>query len=126
LAAAAQVASAGAAVPTGEGDIELPGDAQPVPARAPEPIAAADPPEAPSGWSIQVGAFATRAATEQAIHAAVSRAPSLLGHAKALVATLHHGKGTLYRARLTGLDASDARKACRVLDHCQALPPGAS
>jgi D-alanyl-D-alanine carboxypeptidase len=113
--------------PTGEGDIETPEDTRPAPAApkaAPDHILA--PPDQRAGWGIQVGAYATRDATEQAIRRAVSRAPALLGHAKALVAELQHGRGTLYRARLTGLDSSDAHRACRLLGHCQTLPPGAS
>ncbi len=77
-------------------------------------------------WSIQVGAYATRQATEQAIHQAVQRAPDLLKHAKAVVAEMAHRPGVLFRARLTGLDAADARKACKLIAHCLTVPPGAS
>lgn len=79
-----------------------------------------------TGWSIQVGAFATRQATEQAIKAAVKRAPDLLRHATAVVAALPQKHGTIYRGRLSGLEATEARQACRLLSHCMTVPPGTS
>jgi D-alanyl-D-alanine carboxypeptidase len=81
---------------------------------------------APSHWSIQVGAYATRQATEQAIKAAMKRAPELLRHATAVVAALPQKHGTIYRARLSGLDSTEARQACRLIAHCLTVPPGAS
>ncbi|MDB5397802.1 MAG: D-alanyl-D-alanine carboxypeptidase [Rhodospirillales bacterium] len=77
-------------------------------------------------WSIQVGAYATRQATEQAIKAAIKRAPELLRHANAVVAALPQKHGTIYRGRLSGLEAAEARQACRLLSHCMTVPPGAS
>jgi D-alanyl-D-alanine carboxypeptidase len=77
-------------------------------------------------WSIQVGAYATRQATEIAIRQAIKRAPDLLKHATATVVASQQKHGTLYRARLSGLDATDARKACHLLLHCMTVPPGAS
>jgi D-alanyl-D-alanine carboxypeptidase len=77
-------------------------------------------------WSIQVGAYATREATEAAIKQAIKKAPSLLKNAKVVVAALPQKKGTIYRGRLSGLEAGDARKACHLLAHCITVPPGAS
>jgi len=65
-------------------------------------------------WSIQVGAYATRKATERAIQQAVKRAPELLKHATAIISPLSQKRGMLYRGRLSGLEASDARKASAV------------
>ena len=92
--------------------------ARPAPARQPEATEAR--------WSIQVGAYATREATEQAIKQAIKRAPDLLKHATAVVAALQQKHGTVYRARLSGLEAGEARKACHLLAHCLTVPPGAS
>jgi D-alanyl-D-alanine carboxypeptidase len=80
----------------------------------------------PARWSIQIGAFATRQATEQAIKAAMKRAPALLRHATPVVAALPQKHGTIYRGRLSGLEAAEARQACRLLSHCLTVPPGAS
>lgn len=77
-------------------------------------------------WSIQVGAYATRQATEQAIKAAIKRVPTILKHATVVVAALPQKHGTVYRGRLSGLEANDARKACHLLTHCMTVPPGAS
>jgi D-alanyl-D-alanine carboxypeptidase len=79
-----------------------------------------------ASWSIQVGAYATRQATEQAIKAAIKRVPTILKGATVVVAALPQKHGTLYRGRLSGLEANDARKACRLLTHCMTVPPGAS
>ena len=77
-------------------------------------------------WSIQVGAYATRQATEAAIKQAIKKAPAILRNAKVVVAALPQKHGTVYRGRLSGLEANDARKACHLLPHCLTVPPGAS
>ncbi len=131
------------AAATGQGDIVGPGDISPAPrsrgsttrlamATTSRPVTARGGPAkgAPrptqASWSIQVGAYATRKATEDAIRVAVERAPQFLKHATVVVAALPHHHGTLYRARLTGLEAGEARKACKLLSHCLTVPPGAS
>jgi D-alanyl-D-alanine carboxypeptidase len=116
------------AAAAGEGDIEGPEDAKPAPPHRLESQRrrgpALQPATASAGWSIQVGAYATRKATEQAIREAVQRAPALLKNAKAVVSVLPQRRGAMYRARLAGLEASEAHKACRLLQHCLAVPPG--
>jgi D-alanyl-D-alanine carboxypeptidase len=79
----------------------------------------------PAGWSIQVGAYATRQATEQAIKQAIKRAPDVLKHATPVVTTLQQKHGTLYRARLAGLEAGEAKKACKAIARCITVAPGA-
>ena len=125
---------------SGQGDEEGPDDTRPaaVPQHQPaqrvamliaprsERQKAAKSPVMEARWSIQVGAYATRQATEQAIKQAVKKLPDLLKHAKVIVAALPQKHGTVYRGRLSGLEASDARKACHLLNHCMTVPPGAS
>jgi D-alanyl-D-alanine carboxypeptidase len=120
--------SAGPAGVAGEGDIEAPDDARPAPRHSlTAHVVASLPVPAAQGWSIQVGAFATRKATEQALRQAVQKAPGLLRHATAVVSPLAEGRRTMYRGRLAGLEAGEARKACRLLPHCLTVPPsGAS
>ncbi|WP_049976066.1 D-alanyl-D-alanine carboxypeptidase [Azospirillum sp. B506] len=81
-----------------------------------------------SHWGVQVGAFSSKAAGNKAVSQAVKQAPFLLRTAKASVVEAKAGKETVYRARLTGLDEKDARKACAVLTkhghHCVAVSPG--
>jgi D-alanyl-D-alanine carboxypeptidase len=135
------------AVAAGQGDGDLPDDSHRI--AAPEPSAAVPkttgrvamvvplhgafpetvkPPAASkhAGWGIQVGAYATKQATEKALQRARNAAPELLKSAIAVVTPLSQSKGTVYRARLTGLDAEEARKACRLVSHCLTVPPGAS
>lgn len=84
--------------------------------------------DAGSHWGVQVGAFSSRAAGNKAVSQAVKQAPFILRAAKASVVEAKTGKDTVYRARLTGLDEKDARKACAVLTkhghHCVAVSPG--
>lgn len=124
---------------TGQGDVEVPDDVKPVPKSkaSGERVAMLVTPKSrhektkkaavvEARWSIQVGAYATREATEAAIKQAIKKAPSLLKNAKVVVAALPQKHGTIYRGRLSGLEAGDARKACRLLTHCLTVPPGAS
>jgi D-alanyl-D-alanine carboxypeptidase len=130
---------------TGQGDVEAPDDVKPaakskasgaqgsgervamlVTPKSQRAKAAKAPAASEARWSIQVGAYATREATEAAIKQAIKKAPSLLKNAKVVVAALPQKKGTIYRGRLSGLEAGDARKACHLLAHCITVPPGAS
>jgi hypothetical protein len=125
---------------TGQGDIEAPDDVKPAakPKASGERMAMLVTPRAQrekpkkaepvseARWSIQVGAYATRAATEAAIKQAVKKVPGILKNAKVVVAALPQKHGTIYRGRLSGLEANDARKACHLLAHCMTVPPGAS
>jgi D-alanyl-D-alanine carboxypeptidase len=128
-----------AAAARGQGDADEGTATQPV--RPERRLAMATPPAHPAtklavrerqeGWSIQVGAYATRKATEEAIAAAVRRAPALLRRATAVIAELPQKIGPkktvmVYRARLTGLESTEAHKACRLLSHCLTVAPGAS
>ena len=129
------------AAATGQGDVEVPSDAKPVPRSkaSGERVAMLVTPKsqrektrkAPAEvsdarWSIQVGAYASREATEAAIKQAVKKVPSILKNAKVVVAALKQKHGTVYRGRLVGLEADDARKACHLLSHCMTVAPGAS
>ena len=67
-------------------------------------------------WSIQVGVFRSETSTARMIKQARDLVPSLLGWAEPVVKPLVTGRGTLYRARLAGLDEPTARGACRELE----------
>jgi hypothetical protein len=81
----------------------------------------------PSGWAIQVGAFPDPAHSQAMIAAARARAADLLASAQPAVIPVQRG-GTLYRARLIGLSASNAAAACGRLSGagiaCFTVPPG--
>ncbi len=70
-------------------------------------------------WSIQVGAYKTRAKSDLAI----SQARSLLeenlpSYAQAAVVPLKTRNGLMFRARITNIDASTAHDACSRLRDC--------
>jgi len=125
---------------TGQGDVEGPDDRKPaakpqasgqrmamlVIPKSRQEKATRTTPATDASWSIQVGAFATRQATEAAIKQAIKKVPTILKNAKVVVAALPQKHGTVYRGRLSGLEANDARKACHLLAHCMTVPPGAS
>ena len=64
-------------------------------------------------WAIQVGAFNSAGAANEA--AGSARAHAGLGHARSEVAPVRERRGELYRARLTGLSRAAAEQACEHL-----------
>ena len=78
-------------------------------------------------WAIQIGAFSRPAQAHGAIDTARAHAQALAA-ARPLVADVHDGRGTLYRARLTGLSRDAAVSACQQLrghGACMVLSPEA-
>ena len=63
-------------------------------------------------WAIQVGAFGSAGAANEAAGSARAHAGNLLDHAHAEVASIHERHGKLFRARLTGLSRAAAVQAC--------------
>ena len=99
--------------PTGQGDADSPSlslTGTAIAASAAPALAAP-----PSGWGVQVGAFADRAAGENAISRAVGQASRQLSNAVPNIIEVATDKGPLYRARLVGLDEPTARAACAAL-----------
>ncbi len=66
-------------------------------------------------WSIQVGAFGSPNAANQAAGSARLQQASLLGHSHAQIASVRDRHGKIYRARLTGLSREAAVRACEHL-----------
>lgn len=116
----AAMAQAAEAVARGAGEISLVSTAVAAPA-------APTMKKAPGGWGIQVGAFNDRASGQRAVANATQRAPALLDRAIPHVMEVSTGKGSLYRARLMGLDEKTARRACTQLaksgQGCLTVPP---
>lgn len=79
------------------------------------------------GWAIQVGAYNDKAQSQRAVNQATQKAGTLLDSATPHLMEVSTNKGTLYRARLTGLDEKTARRACAQLSRagqkCLTLPP---
>lgn len=66
-------------------------------------------------WAVQVGAFRSEDRSTAAIDQARGMAPDQLAWAQATISPLVTGRGTLYRARLAGLDEPTAKAACDTL-----------
>ncbi|MCC6598076.1 MAG: D-alanyl-D-alanine carboxypeptidase [Alphaproteobacteria bacterium] len=84
----------------------------------PQSAAAQDAP-----WSVQVGAFSSRAATDQVLHDAMRRLPSSYVQVRPMIAPLKTAQGWLFRARLTGFSRSGALAACNYLPDCLPVAP---
>lgn len=91
-------------------------------APAPPPAASVGPGRA-GEWSIQVGSFRSVEGSQRAIDLASSRLGPLVADAKGEILPLKTRRGTLYRARLSGIDQTTATRACRALPDCLAIAP---
>lgn len=80
------------------------------------------------GWAIQVGAFGNADQARAAAEAAKGYARDMLASARPIVGSVRVSRGTLYRARLTGLSREAATQACEKLSHhgnCMVVSPDA-
>jgi D-alanyl-D-alanine carboxypeptidase len=69
-------------------------------------------------WGIQVGAFGEAHLGQSALAIVKRQLGGLLQDAKEVVVPTHTANGTMYRARLLGLTAENAAKACSQLTEC--------
>ncbi len=75
-------------------------------------------------WSVQVGAFGSRAKTDRAIAHALQNLPAgLASSASAAIAPMKTQQGWLFRGRLTGLTQAQAVQACTILKDCLPVAP---
>ena len=74
-------------------------------------------------WSIQIGAYTSRVATDEALRNAKKRLPGTLSGASPLAVPLRTAEGLIFRARLGGLNESQAKKACKYLKDCMPIAP---
>jgi D-alanyl-D-alanine carboxypeptidase len=80
-------------------------------------------PSANDTWSVQIGAFSSRAATDQAIHTAAKKLPVNLSGASPVIAPLKVKDGWVFRARLGGYTRAQAFKACTYIKDCMPVAP---
>lgn len=81
--------------------------------------------EADKSWSIQVGAFSSRAKTDKALQHAQKKLPAEFRQADAIIVPLKTKKGWLFRGRLHGYDRESAARACNYLKDCLPVSPQA-
>ncbi len=74
-------------------------------------------------WSVQIGAYTSRVATEDALNLARQKLPATLTHASPIVVPLKTGEGLLFRARLGGFSQQQANEACRYFKDCLPVAP---
>ena len=74
-------------------------------------------------WSIQIGAFNSRVATDEALKTAITKLPKSLSNAKPMAVPLRTAQGLIFRARLGGLDRKEAKKACKYFKDCMTVAP---
>lgn len=77
-----------------------------------------------SGWAIQVGAFPSRAMTDQALRTAQSRLPNQLQQGQPVIVPQNTASGLIFRARLQGYNEIEANAACAQLGSCLVVAPG--
>lgn len=76
------------------------------------------------GWGIQIGAYNTKVATDEALRAALKKLPAdMAQNAKPLSVPLRTSGGIMFRARLSGLTNSQAVKACGYFSDCLTIAP---
>tara|TARA_Y100000034_G_scaffold136432_1_gene212865 strand:+ start:1408 stop:2763 length:1356 start_codon:yes stop_codon:yes gene_type:complete len=75
-------------------------------------------------WSIQIGAFQSRVATDAALKTAQSLLPSDLRYGRTIVSPLKTSNAQwVYRARINGYSRTDAERACKHFRDCLAIAP---
>ncbi len=90
------------------------------------PAPAAAMPAANNGWSIQIGAYQTRLATDQAIWRAQQKLPNHLKKSQPVVVPLRTTDASwMFRARLSGFTQSEATEACKYFKDCLTISPQA-
>lgn len=81
-----------------------------------------------TGWSVQVGAFQSRVATDQALYKAMNKLPAPLNsRANAMIVPLRTSDANwVFRARLSGFTQAEAQQACAYLQDCLTISPQAN
>lgn len=114
----------------------------PTPANSPNPYVTSTQPQPPAqlqqaslpapgtqintGWAIQIGAYQTRLATDQAIFRAQQKLPSYLRRNQSIVVPLRTADASwMFRARLGGFTQAEASEACKYFKDCLIISPQA-
>lgn len=74
-------------------------------------------------WSVQIGAYNSRVATDRALRKAQARLPQELSSAKPVAVPLKTSEGIVFRARLAGMNKKDAERACTYFKDCLTIAP---
>lgn len=74
-------------------------------------------------WSVQIGAYTSRVATDEALRAAVKKLPKKLSNASPMAVPLRTAEGLIFRARFGGLSQDETVKVCRYFKDCMPIAP---
>ena len=75
------------------------------------------------GWSIQVGAYSSQSQTSGVAAQTANQLKTRYASAKPMIVPFISQKGTIYRARITGLSQQQAVEACRSITSCLVVQP---
>lgn len=76
-------------------------------------------------WSIQIGAFSSRAKTDKALQTTLRNLPANLTGAETIIVPLKTKDGWLFRGRLGGYEKEQAIAACQHIKACMLVSPHA-
>lgn len=80
-----------------------------------------------SSWNIQIGAYPTKKAAQDALYKARNLNPKLFSSKQAYTVEVKKGEETIFRARMSGFTAKTAKSACKSLSRkgvdCATLKP---
>ena len=78
-------------------------------------------------WNIQIGAYPTKEAAQDALYKARKISPKLFAEKQAFTVEVKKGDETVFRARMSGFSAKTAKRACKTLSRkgvdCSTLAP---
>ncbi|MGE0239472.1 MAG: D-alanyl-D-alanine carboxypeptidase family protein [Parvibaculaceae bacterium] len=80
-----------------------------------------------ASWNIQIGAYPTKQAAQDALYLARKMSPKLFANKQAFTVEVKKGEETEFRARMSGFNAKTAKRACKTLSRkgvdCAPLAP---
>lgn len=68
-----------------------------------------------ASWNIQIGAYPTKKAAQDALYKAQKASPKLFSDKPAFTIEVKKGDETVFRARMSGFNAKTAKRACKTL-----------
>lgn len=74
-------------------------------------------------WSAQVGAFKSRAQTDDVLRAARTKLPNQLLYGQSVIMPTTMNGEILFRGRLSGYNEEDARQICQIIAECMVVSP---
>lgn len=74
-------------------------------------------------WAVQIGAFNSRMATDEALAKAKAKLPASLSNANTITVPLKTAQGMIFRARLGNMTQEEAMSACKIFRDCMPIAP---